>query len=734
MSQCTKLLLLSSAVFSRCYYLESIKMPPKITKINNGCFYFTKALKKVILPDSVTEFGRVFGGSGLEELIISRDSNLTKIGLDAFQPSNLKYFFIPSKCVIQDSSCFSFCPIVSISIDERNTLYKTDGTSIYTGQDNSTLFYVSSYLTGTYRMSSFVKTIANSAIRGGNFNEIIFNNAVTNVIDWCLANNPISSFTFPPQVTYVTTWMFQGCTSLESVTLTESITIINACAFYGCTSLISILLPSNLTLIGEKAFCNCIKLTSIALPEKLNNLGNGVFNGIPQISVTSQNPNFNVDGYIMYKDNNQTLFAYIGSDATYNVTVLKGCTSIGVGTFLNKKLNEVTFESQNTDINFTIGTSAFESSSIKSITFPPSLYQINENAFYRCYSLEKVVFQGTKLTAIPKNCFTSCVKLNKIVLPESIKRIDMCAFQYCSMIGDVGLSNLVSLEGIYSYAFDGSCLSVANLPDSCNNVEIQAFSNSKITSLTISCNVSKQLCQLCTSLTTLNLMYGVSEIGMYAFDQCSSLEGFTIPNTLETISEFAFQSCSELSSVSLSANCRLSRVDGGCFYGCYKLKVIDLSPMDENYRFENGALTDYAQTTLIVFLPYSGIKNFIVPSAMVSIGSCAFMGSPSLIRVFFNGNNIKKIDYRAFKDCRNLNFVFFSSSSIQEIGNEAFSGCIMLQKCGSFSAPTAAQNVLMSQAQISKKSFSDECEFAVSCKCKTMIKFSYTFLQPFIHM
>lgn len=149
MSQCTKLLLLSSAVFSRCYYLESIKMPPKITKINNGCFYFTKALKKVILPDSVTEFGRVFGGSGLEELIISRDSNLTKIGLDAFQPSNLKYFFIPSKCVIQDSSCFSFCPIVSISIDERNTLYKTDGTSIYTGQDNSTLFYVSSYLTGT---------------------------------------------------------------------------------------------------------------------------------------------------------------------------------------------------------------------------------------------------------------------------------------------------------------------------------------------------------------------------------------------------------------------------------------------------------------------------------------------------------------------------------------------------------------------------------------------------------
>ena len=133
-------------------------------------------------------------------------------------------------------------------------------------------------------------------------------------------------------------------------------------------------------------------------------------------------------------------------------------------------------------------------------------------------------------------------------------------------------------------------------------------------------------------------------IGPYAFDGCTSLQGFTIPSTLTSIQSFAFQTCTSLSTVYMSGECTLSRVDGGCFYECFSLTEIILPPSDQRYRFENGALTDYDQTNLIVFLPYSGVKNFIVPMTMRTIGQCAFMGSPSLIRVFFNGNNIQTID------------------------------------------------------------------------------------------
>ena len=220
-------------------------------------------------------------------------------------------------------------------------------------------------------------------------------------------------------------------------------------------------------------------------------------------------------------------------------------------------------------------------------------------------------------------------------------------------------------------------------------------------------------------------------IGPYAFDGCTSLQGFTIPSTLTSIQSFAFQTCTSLSTVYMSGECTLSRVDGGCFYECFSLTEIILPPSDQRYRFENGALTDYDQTNLIVFLPYSGVKNFIVPMTMRTIGQCAFMGSPSLIRVFFNGNNIQTIDYQAFKDCKNLNLVFFSSSSIKTIGDQAFDGCNLLRKCGSFSAPSNAQKIIIEQGKIPSIAFKDDCGLSNSCKHIQHVEISSSYLYLF---
>lgn len=205
------------------------------------------------------------------------------------------------------------------------------------------------------------------------------------------------------------------------------------------------------------------------------------------------------------------------------------------------------------------------------------------------------------------------------------------------------------------------------------------------------------------------------------------------PKTLTRILNFAFRSCSSLSNIRLVSDCTLNYVAGGCFYGCFELKTITLNPNDDKYMFENGALTDYNQTILYFFLPYSGVKNFAVPTEMITIWNCAFMGSPSLQRVFFSGNKIREIGYQAFKDCSNLNFIFFSSSSLTKVDNEAFDGCPYLRKCGSFQAPLALQQKLIS-INIPKSAFSDDCDFALSCKPVNNFSFSLALITPFIMM
>ncbi|EAY03375.1 surface antigen Bsp, putative [Trichomonas vaginalis G3] len=253
------------------------------------------------------------------------------------------------------------------------------------------------------------------------------------------------------------------------------------------------------------------------------------------------------------------------------------------------------------------------------------------------------------------------------------------------------------------------------------SVGVRAFYGSSIGNLSISCLIPSGLCRLCTSLETLTLNEGVSQIGPFAFSECTSLIGFTIPKRLTKILEFAFESCSSLSNVRMVANCNLESIEGGCFYGCHNLKFINLSIYDTSYLFQNGALTFHNQSKLMVFIPYSGIKNFIVPNDMEVIGRCAFMGSPTLLRVFFNGNKIKMIEYQAFKDCPNLNLIFIASSNSISLGNQVFDGCPLLRKCGSFSVPQDIKQIFIAQ-KIPNIAFSDECPMENSCE---QIRFSF---------
>ena len=69
--------------------------------------------------------------------------------------------------------------------------------------------------------------------------------------------------TIPNSVTYIGSYAFSRCSSLESVTIPNSVTSIGEGAFYDCSSLESVTIPNSVTSIEDYAFSGCNDLKTI---------------------------------------------------------------------------------------------------------------------------------------------------------------------------------------------------------------------------------------------------------------------------------------------------------------------------------------------------------------------------------------------------------------------------------------------------------------------------------------
>ena len=80
-------------------------------------------------------------------------------------------------------------------------------------------------------------------------------------------NSTIVSVTIPGTVSYIGKQTFKDCPSLTSVVMADSVDQIAERAFQNCTALTSVRFPKGLRYIKESAFENCSSLKSIDIPE-----------------------------------------------------------------------------------------------------------------------------------------------------------------------------------------------------------------------------------------------------------------------------------------------------------------------------------------------------------------------------------------------------------------------------------------------------------------------------------
>ena len=177
--------------------------------------------------------------------------------------------------------------------------------------------------------------------------------------------------------------------------ITYTIAKIGSYAFSGddgsgsCDGLESITIPNTVVSIGWKAFKGCRKLKSVVIPNSV-------------------------------KEIESQAFSYC--DALKSITIPNSVKKIGHN--------------------------AFAYSGLKSIKFPDAMKEIHPSdncQCVRCEDLESVVLPAD-LQVIPASMFESCHNLRTITIPNSVKKIENCAFLNCISLS-VKVPNTVTYVG-----------------------------------------------------------------------------------------------------------------------------------------------------------------------------------------------------------------------------------------------------------------------------------------------
>ena len=265
---------------------------------------------------------------------------------------------------------------------------------------------------------------------------------------------------------------------------------------------------------------------------------------------------------------------------------------------------------------------------------------------------------GKTVTGITDFAFKNCKRFTRISIPESIVRIGTGAFEGCSTLTAVHITDLEAwcrIEFPETYASSNPLFLAHNLylngrlvtdlviPDGITTISNYAFIG-------------------CTNLKSVHIPEGVTSVGKYAFSKCTGLTSVEIPSTLTSYGMGAFGDCEALTGVyisDLAAWCQTSfasEVGTNPLYYAGNLYV-------------NGAL----------------LTNLVIPDSVEVLGYRAFLFCSSIQTVYIPAS-VKSIAYddyyvdslvsATFSYCKNLMMVTFAEDSpLTELGGGMFAGC-----------------------------------------------------------
>lgn len=440
--------------------------------------------------------------------------------------------------------------------------------------------------------------------------------------------------------------------------------------------------------LPENAFKDYINITNIQLPTSVTSIGSSSFSGCTKLS---------------------------------DIKLHSGITSIGDYAFSNTAIEYIQIPESVTSI----GTSLFDLSKLSNLVIENLdvfIDMFDSNVLYLLWwilgpscstTLTKLVIHSFSEGKIPGIAFMSNLNsLAELSIPDiTTKRIDGSK---CTNIGAL-FNNKTNVIESNRYV----PLSLKNITiTKGSTIGDYAFSSSNIETVTL---------------------VETTEIGLYSFENCTSLKNIKLSKKLTTIDDLAFSGCSSLEGVEFPDT--VTKVAVGCFYGCNNIRYIhfgkglmsqcsDVSSTAQQYlcfpfwgcrSSKLSKITYTPDTTLNDKYQYMiDYSNGTLMGGSTRSGSytdllCSFYGSyiPNTGNIkicrmsFYNRddltsitlpNSVKSIEDSAFSGCTGLTSVVIPDS-VTSISADAFSDCNNLLE---LTATTKVINILTIPNSIKK--------------------------------
>lgn len=446
----------------------------------------------------------------------------------------------------------------------------------------------------TYTLSGYTATI--TGYNSNAFGAISIPNKLDNYLVTAISNNAfsnksnITSITMPDTITSIGNFAFSNCTSLAYVTFSNNLVSLGSHAFDGCSSLKKVNIPSNTTYLGKGAFYRCNSLEEISIP----------FVGAESGQYTKL-----LDLFVIYPD------------SLKKVTVTGG-TSIAKEAFADcKTLESVVLPSTLTSI----GKTPFaKCENLSSISVDENNTKFHSKGNCIIETATKTLVQGCNNSVIPNDgsvktigpsAFRQLTGLKKVVIPNSVTRIEAYAFYLCNSLEEMAIPFVGNtLNGTSNTNF-GFIFGYSNV----TSHGLLPTSLKKIT-ITGNCKLPMKCFMDCKSLKEVIIGDNVYYIDGFAFLDCEGLEKVTIGNGVKEIQTGAFSECSSLKEIIIPINVKM--IENYAFSECTKLttvtinnpsidlhsKVFDGSNSVKIYCAKNSSAEKYAKSNNI---PYEHI-------------------------------------------------------------------------------------------------------------------------------
>lgn len=586
--------------------LQNVVVPASVKQIGGFAFASMSALNSITFMDGIERIPNNCCGGDLQLTDVSIPESVTVIDSEAFfNCQALRRIVIPASVTNISSDVFS--------MPDPDGKYSWSTMTIpnlhlYGESGSEAQRYANAYSIKFYPVSSSQITAEDGETKA--YENLLYGFAKDGSIVILACTAGTAELVIPAEiggiaVTAIEPYAFRG-SALTSVTLPDSVKSVGCGAFSDCKDLTGVVLPSGLQCLEENTFANCPRLNQLNLPAALTEICADAFSGCESLKISELPAGITAIGANAFKgctapesftlpDGLKTAAAgafrfAANADKTLVQTLYipASVTEIDVSSFrlqeggnvyyagTEAQWNQITFNTSNETVLFDTGTYTLHFSDdtvLNAETGKEGIfyYRVNPNrtvTITGCIAEEGQTYPETleipsavhdiPVTEIGKQLFLFTPGITddvtKVVIPDTVKSIGEYAFSSLINLKEIQIPD--SVTSIGASAFRGcTALTSAVIPDSVTTIANSVFNGcSSLVSVTIPESVTSigdYAFSGCTALTEINIPQGVTEIGSSAFSRCKSLVSVTFPAGVTEIPYAVLESCDALVSVTI---------------------------------------------------------------------------------------------------------------------------------------------------------------------------------------